>query len=530
MYKVFLVEDEVVAREGIRDNVDWKSVGFEFCGEAPDGEMALPLIETSHPDVLITDIKMPFMDGLQLCKIIRERMPWVKIIILSGHDEFNYAQSAVKLGVTEYLLKPVCAQDLHNALQKVASLLDQERRDRESLKRLRDQVNDNLILLREKFLLRLVMGAESSSAAIEQSQQLGLDIIAKCYLVVFIKAELRESAQLFDYDEYEQVERLVSKLIANNSDVFLTKKDMEELVLIVKGYSADRLEQEGYFLTELIKQDVESKTKCRLMVGIGSPKQRLGDIHQSFAEALARVNGIDRGPLPFGPHSGADKAELLKLDKTTLENYLKFGITADFDAFFNAYIQPLGEAALRSYLVKNYIFVDIVLTTAKFVSDLGGNIDQIIPEINDVETLLMNIKTIDQLQEETRKIFTSALTFRDSPARHERAMLVQQAKAYIDRHYPNPNLSLNEVAAQVNLSPSHFSTVFSHETGETFKEYMTGIRIDRAKELLRTTDLKSFEVAYQSGYNDPHYFSYIFRKNTGFTPQQFRLQAYTGKK
>jgi two-component system response regulator YesN len=102
LYKVFLVEDEIVAREGIRDNVDWKSAGFEFCGEAPDGEIALPLIETARPDVLITDIKMPFMDGLQLCRVIRERMPWVKIIILSGHDEFDYAQAAVKLGVTEY--------------------------------------------------------------------------------------------------------------------------------------------------------------------------------------------------------------------------------------------------------------------------------------------------------------------------------------------------------------------------------------------------------------------------------------------
>ena len=100
-YKVFLVEDEIVTREGIRDNVDWRAAGFEFCGEAPDGELALPLIEESKPDVLITDIKMPFMDGLQLSKIVREHMPWVKIIILSGHNEFEYAQSAVKLGVTE---------------------------------------------------------------------------------------------------------------------------------------------------------------------------------------------------------------------------------------------------------------------------------------------------------------------------------------------------------------------------------------------------------------------------------------------
>ena len=117
--KVFLVEDEIVTREGIRDNVDWISAGFEFSGEAPDGEVALPLIENIQPDVLITDIRMPFMDGLQLCKVVRERMPWVKIIILSGHNEFNYAQEAVKLGVTEYLLKPIGVKDLHDVLQKM---------------------------------------------------------------------------------------------------------------------------------------------------------------------------------------------------------------------------------------------------------------------------------------------------------------------------------------------------------------------------------------------------------------------------
>ncbi len=126
-YKAFFVEDEIEIREGIRDNVDWAAHGFEFCGEAPDGELALPLIQAAKPDLLITDIRMPFMDGLQLSQIVRERLPRTKIVILSGHDEFEYAQRAVKLGVFEYLLKPVSLQDLHHVLDKVALELDQER-------------------------------------------------------------------------------------------------------------------------------------------------------------------------------------------------------------------------------------------------------------------------------------------------------------------------------------------------------------------------------------------------------------------
>jgi two-component system response regulator YesN len=177
-YKVFFVEDEIVTREGIRDNVNWMINGFEYCGDASDGEMALPLLQTTKPDVLITDIKMPFMDGLQLCKIVRERMPLVKIIILSGHDEFVYAQKAIELGVTEYLLKPVTVQNLHHSLEKIAVQLDQERKEQKDLELLIEKVNESRDALRERLLLKLVVGAISSTDAIEQGQLLGLDLIA----------------------------------------------------------------------------------------------------------------------------------------------------------------------------------------------------------------------------------------------------------------------------------------------------------------------------------------------------------------
>lgn len=519
LYKVVLVEDEVVAREGIRDNVDWQSVGFKFCGEAADGEMALPLLESTRPDVLITDIKMPFMDGLQLCKIVRERLPWVKIIILSGHDEFHYAQEALKLGVTEYLLKPVGVQDLHEALQKVARQLDHERQEQEDLQKLKSQVADNLSLRREKFLLRLVMGGVSSLEVIQQSRQLELDIIARWYQATVIKVELCGPAEQFDFHQFQQVERIVAGLVQHNPDVFLLKKDLDELVLIIKGDSRDHVTQEAYFLTELIKNEVESSTNCLLRVGLGGLQERLSDIRQSFAQALAMVQQVSQVIKP----GQADKAELLKLDKVVLENFLKFGSAAEFETFFEAYLRPLSQAALDSYLVKNYIFIDLVLTTAKFVHRLGGVVDQVIPEINSVETLLLNIKTVEQIRVEARKICASALAFRDSQANNHYAAVTQEAKTYISNHFANPDLSLNEVAAHVNLSASHFSAVFSRETGETFKEYLTGVRIEKAKELLKTTGLKTFEIAYQVGYKDPHYFSAVFKKQTGLSPSEFKV-------
>jgi len=522
-YKVFFVEDEIVTREGIRDNVDWNGNGFEFCGEAPDGEIALPLLQTAQPDVLITDIKMPFMDGLQLCKIVRERMPCAKIVILSGHDEFEYAREAIKLGVTEYLLKPVTVQDLHHVLQKIAAQLEQEKKEQENLRQLRDQVEENRAVLRERLLLKLVMGAVCPAEAIEKGELLGLDLVARCYSAVVIKIGLCDRTEQFDYDEYQQAQQKVLSSVENNPDVFILEKDMEELVLIMKGNTPEYLEEERDLLLELIKREVK-KTRYQLAIGVGNPKKRIADIPQSFVEALVNAQNA-AGENKMGSNNKVDKAELLKVNKSAVESYLRCGVKEDFDDFFDAFIRPLGETALKSYLIKNYIFVDVVLATVKFVNELEGDIDQVIPEFNSIETVLTNIKTVDQLCEQARKILVSALALRDSQTSHQYAGMTRQASEYIDHHYMDPNLSLHEVAAQVNLSPSHFSAVFSQETFKTFKEYLTEIRIKKAKELLRMTTLRSAEISYQIGYNDPHYFSYVFRKNTGLSPSEFRLQT-----
>ena len=522
-YKVFLVEDEIVAREGIRDNVDWTSMGFEFCGEASDGEIALPQIEAVQPDVLITDIKMPFMDGLELCRLVRERMPRVKIIILSGHDEFNYAQEAVKLGVTEYLLKPIGVKDFHNVLQKVAAQLDQEQQKQTDLQQLKAQVEDNQTVLREQFLLRLVTGSFSLAEAVEQSHRLGIDIIAPCYLVLVIKIALRDATEQFNYLAYREVRWLVSGLLANNPDVFLVKKDIEELVMIIKDSRPDTLAREADFLAGIISNEVAQKTQCRLTVGIGEVKNRLSDIQHSFTEAQVDLKGAALTQQVDATANQADKAELLKLDKPALEKFLTFGNLDEFNGFFEAYLNPLSQAALGSYLIKNYIFVDFILTTARFVHKLGGNADQIIPEINNIETLLMHIKTVEQIKTETRKIFAGALAFRDG--QNQSVLAVNKAKEFINNNYTNPDLSLSEVANYVNLSGNHLSTLFSQETEQTFKEYITSVRIDKAKELLKTTSLKSVEIADRVGYNDPHYFSTVFKKTTGFSPSRFKVHG-----
>jgi two-component system, response regulator YesN len=522
-YKVFLVEDEIVTREGIRDNVDWKSSGFEYCGEASDGETALLLIRAVKPDILITDIKMPFMDGLQLGKLVREHMPWIKIIVLSGHDEFEYAQEAIKIGVTEYLLKPITVLEMQKVLSRLASQLDEERKEQENLKQLQEQLNESRLMLRERLLLNIVSGTVSSSEAIEKGQALGLDLVARCYLVVILQFELNDRSEQFNYDEYQKIQKTVSGLVGNNPDIFLLKKDWKELVLLIKGNIPQYLEEEKNYRLDSIKQEL-NKTRYQLTIGVGSLKDRIADIYQSFIEAYVSIqNTTDREE--DASNRLVVKAELLKVNKSAVETYLNCGVVDDFEEFFSTYIQPLGETALNSYLIKNYLFMDVVLATAKLVNDLGGNIDLEIPGLNSIEATLANIKTIDQLKNEMYKLLASSMAFRDSQTSGQHTKVIRQAKDYIDQHYMEPDLSLFTIASLVNLSSSHFSMVFSQETCQTFKEYLTTTRIQKARELLRTSSLSSNDISYQVGFNDPHYFSYVFKKTTGLSPTEFRSKT-----
>jgi two-component system response regulator YesN len=291
----------------------------------------------------------------------------------------------------------------------------------------------------------------------------------------------------------------------------------------MKGSTPEYLEEERDVLLDEIKHEV-AKTRYQLTIGVGVSKKRIADIRQSFVDALMDIQNpaVENSS---GLNQAVERAELLKVDKSAVENYLRSGVKDGFDEFFNAYINPLGETALKSTLIKNYIFVDVILAAAKLVSELGGEIDKIIPELNSIETILLNIKSVEQLQEQAYKILSAVLAYRDSQPNGQYKNLIHQAKEYIERHYMDPEITLNDVAAQANLSASHFSVVFSQEAGRTFKEYLTEIRINKAKELLRMTSLRSADIAYQVGYNDPHYFSSVFKKNTGLSPIEFRSQT-----
>ena len=367
MVKLFLVEDEIVMRDGIKKRINWEKEGIDFVGEASDGELALPMIRELKPDILLTDIKMPFMDGLQLSEIVKKELPEIRIIILSGYDEFTYAQEALRIGVTEYLLKPIAPAALLESIRKVAA-----------------------------------------------SVEAGLDEE---------KTEIQEDRELAE-------ETL-------NVDMTILDEEIHKLI----------------------------------------------------------------------------------------ENFLRTGTENEIPVFSDRVFRMIGEKNSESILFLNYLTMDMYFTVVRYVNELGADTTELTGEGGDLSSNVRRMTSPKEAQKYLEKILSVAIRLRDSGVSGKHGQLLKEAVSYIEEHYADEEISLNIVAAECGISPNHFSSIFSQEMGVTFIEYLIGKRMDRAKELLMTTDMRSSEIAFEVGYKDPHYFSSTFKKTQGVTTREYRSRG-----
>jgi two-component system response regulator YesN len=512
-YSVFLVEDEIVAREGIRSNVDWMTCGFELCGEAADGELALPLLERLRPDLLITDIRMPFMDGLQLCRLVRERLPRTRIIIISGYDEFGYAQEAIKLGVTEYLLKPISAQDIAAALQRIRQAFDQDRAETQRRLQLEQQLSASRPLLQEHFLLELVLGKVETADALQRSREFGLEILAPRYRILVTHSEPLAGAH--DFGALQAAEAALNAVAAGFPGVLSCHKDSEATLFIVKGETAEGVAQESERLSGALAE-AGAALPVRIQIGMGTDETRLCELKRSFLAANARLGRRES----TAPLAITDALPLI--DHHAVEAFLTTGSSQQIDTFVEAQTEPWTATVTRSPLMRNYLLLDIYLTAGRLIEDWGSRLNSLFPEVTDFAVLAATIADFAGFQTQFRHVVATTIDYRNCSVDQHQTALVHTARAYIDAHYSSPELSLANVAHHVNLSPSHFSALFGRENGATFREYLTQVRIRHAQELLRGSSLRAFEIAEAVGYADPHYFSTVFKKETGRSPRAYR--------
>ena len=525
MYKVFLVDDEIVVREGIRSNFPWEETDFVLAGEAPDGEIALSMLQDVKPDILITDIRMPFMDGLELCRQVSRTMPWVYIIILSGYDDFAYAREAISLGVIEYLLKPVSGQELRGVLERIALRIQEDKRRQASFLAYREQMAASSRILKEKLLTELYGGA-NYERVLTSARSMQMNLLANHYLVMMLSPSPDPESEADMITAQGVLERLAE---GSGGAAHLCRNFFGGgmgFVLLVMGDNPTDLEERAYGLAQSARYDVERSVGVKLLVAIGEEVKSLKDISKSLHNAREILEKLRAGKAENDPcrimgaqDMGREEISLPDMDAAPLAEQLKYATQGDVDAILDKYVAGLGGGAAQSVMMANYFFVEIMLAASRMVRDSQGVPQEIIPEAFRAQNSLL---TVDEVLPLCRGMLQKAIAFRDSRGSARYGSVIRKAQAFIAEHYADSNVTLHDVASHVALSNNHFCTVFSQETGETFTEYLTAVRIGRARELLATTAMRTSDIAYAVGYNDPHYFSYLFKKNTGLSPRDYR--------
>lgn len=531
MLKVFLAEDEFIIREGIKNNIDWQAHGYEFCGEASDGELAFPLIQKTRPDILITDIKMPFVDGLALSRLVKKELPETEIIILSGYEEFDYAKEAIQIGVARYLLKPINGETLLQEIDSVAEIILGKQKEKEIREKYQKEMEENSLRDQMDLFQHLVTGDCSMEELLSVAGKLDLKIMAPWYSIVLLKIQ----SMKHDYEEYSGsivvVDERIAKL-AEPEHVLIFDRALEGRAFLFKADSEEELlAYQKEYLGD-VKEVLSGYANLRYFGGIGTPVNRLREIPASFEDAshafahrylVAESCILDSSLLM---QEGAAEHEDFRIsavnpeqiDRTKMQEFLRTGDLDEVVYFVDEFFGKLDGGAMKSRIFRQYITMDAYFSIVDFLKGLGLQKDEIEAPDQDGSILQDEKSAMDYIV----RIMEKALVLREKKASSRYEDVVSEVIHYIEDNYAQEELSLNLLASHVNFSPNHLSMIFSQQTGQTLIRYLTDYRMNRAKELLRCSSKKSSVISMEVGYKDPHYFSYLFKKTQGMTPTQYR--------
>ena len=542
MLKTFLVEDEVVIREMIKKMIPWEQYGFELAGEAADGEMALPLILKSKPDLLITDIKMPFMDGLTLCRLVKKELPDIRIVILSGYDDFNYAKQAISIGVEDYLLKPITKNAFIERLKEIHNRYEHEKTQREYYEKFRLEMQEYEKNASRDFFETLVRADSDLAELYRRADKLNLDIVAEAYNILIFTPDT-SVGYYYSYVECSdweaEVQDKINTYFLNHPVAILFRHQVFSYAILVKGQK-DTIEKNTEECVKAI-QDIMDQTERRTdwFIAVGKSADRLSMLGHSYRTAV-RANSfrylydghiLDYQSLEAQKENPSDSrredsvqlrnVNINALNPAILQKFLSSGLAEEVDDFIRDYFNAIGQEPMGSLVFRNYVVLNVRFSVLSFLKKLGCDDSEISGQ--EMENIMDETgKTIEAAVAYCGKILKKAIALRDENAGDQNRSVLKLAVDFIDHNYMDEEISLNKAAHVANVSANHFSALFSQNMGQTFTEYLTDLRMSKAKELLRCTAMRSSEIAGEVGYKDAHYFSYLFKKTQGMTPSEYR--------
>lgn len=542
MLKIFLAEDEVVVRETIKRMIPWEELGFELVGEAADGEMALPLLIRQQPDLLITDIKMPFMDGLTLARLAKKEIPGLKVVILSGYDDFNYAKQAIGIGVEDYLLKPITKNALIERLSEIRSRYEHEKTQKEYYEKFQREMQAYEKNSSRDFFEALVGGSMDMMEVYKRAEKLGLDIVAEAYNVLIFTMNCDEdfSGQRDEYSSWEAESlELLENFFAGHSSAMMFRSNIFSYGVLLKGQRETIEENTRACVDEIRKILSRQDGRREWFLAVGQSVDRLSQIQKSYhtaSRAFSQRYLYDENILyydemetmehPGGQAETEDNAYLQKVDVNALnpailQKFLSNGLQEETENFVKDYFYAIGQEPMESLVFRNYVILNVRFSVISFIKGLGCDTNEM--ESADTEEVLAESgKNMESAIAYAKKMISQAIEIRDQNSGNKNRSILKTAVDFIDSHYMDEEISLNTVANVANVSSNHFSALFSQNMGQTFIEYLTTLRMNKAKELLRCTGMRSSEIAGEIGYKDAHYFSYLFKKTQGMTPSDYR--------
>lgn len=530
MYKLIFADDEALVRNNISKLVQWEKCGFELIGCCSNGHELLEIVEKDPPDLVITDIDMPFISGIDVARQLRRDYPTVKIIFLTGYDDFNYAQQAIDLNVEKYILKPVTARDLIDCLNEMKKILDNERLQRWNMALLKNFYHQNIAMLQNSFINSLLTSEVSDTEAAKKVEMLGLEHLAARQFQVAVL--MGDSSQSREWEG--ESNSLMNFAVWNITKEIIEDRRMgtaiisgEKVVaLLANANKVDKEKWRDDVLTVLeeIRATIEKYLKFTVTIGVGNIYKSYGNIHKSYNEAVSSLGYcyvIGTNRIIFVNDIEPHRHNALIFDKEKELRLLSCIKSNDRDGIIRMVASLMKDASRRASIVqlKNYV-ISIIICIIREAESIGLNTSEL-QQLGDIRNIL-DLNTVKQMQDVVLKLCFSLMENISQNRLNNCSVAIEKAKCFIHENYSDSNISVGVVSQYLNLSPSYFRAIFKKETGTTFINYLTELRMKKARDLIACTNMKNYEIAEAVGYSDPYYFSYCFKKHFNMSPSEFR--------
>lgn len=522
MMKVILADDEIQVRRGLKMKANWEEEGFLIAGEASNGMEALQLVKEMKADVVITDVRMPVMDGIEFAGRCHREFPSVKVIVLSGYSDFDYVRSSLIEGVKDYLLKPVAPDELAGALRRVKEEIAAEKKKQLEADKMTRLVHTQLEEMKEQYILQLVKQDWTESAA-ERLHHFEMDFLAnKENFVQFFTVELRSAR--YSVKELWLPFRMLCKEIAGTYDGACAFYDAGYASMIhFLQCSSDRNAFETSSMIKKVQTYAKKYLGAETVIGIGKqvPASELKTGYISALLAWSQSDPDEKSQVI----DGTLHKELYELSpdlEKKAVNLIENGRMRECSMLI---VDLLNEAKTKSMLSFSFAAGRFLLMLESLAVKYDLDREQMNQTMwtcqQSIGELTSHEKVIEQLTDFAHSIIQKVNKFRSSP---NGLSVVQNVRRYLDLNFAN-EISLSVLADQFHINSAYLSELFKLHVGLTFSDYLVEVRMKHACRLLKDRQLKVIDIAYLTGYSNSNYFSTVFKKHIGQTPAEYRKNA-----